>query len=105
MRHLLFFNGIPRRSEDVAVSEEYGTRDAALERLQERELALLKRELRIAAPQFDAIGRLNFVKRGGVHAQCGELIIDLVGIFLRRLGFHSQQTEPEEYDPEPHVRV
>ena len=106
MRHLLLFHRISRGSKDVATAKEHGAGDAAIERLEERELALFERELCVATVQLDAIGGVNFVERCGIDAESAQLIVDLADSFLRCRDFHSQQTtEPEESDPELHVRV
>ena len=104
MRHLLLLDGVSGRSKDVTTAKKHGAGDAPLERLQEREFALLERELGIAAAKLNAIGGVNFVERGGIHAQGSQLVISLAGRLLRRRDSQSQRTtEREDRDPELHA--
>ncbi len=107
MRHLLLFDGVARYGKDVTATEKDGASGAALEQLQESELALLERELYVTAAELNAIGGLNVVERGGVHAECVQLVVDFASGLLRWPDFRGRQQkgEPEENDPEPHIRV
>ena len=89
----------------MTAAEKHGAGGASVEQLQESELALLKRELHVAAAELNAIGGFNFVERGGIDAQRAQLGVDLARGFLRRPDFRTRQQkgEPEESDPEPHV--
>ncbi len=74
--------------------------------MQESELALFQGELNVAPTQLNPIGRVNFVKRGGVDAKRVQLVVGFTGGFFGRADTGGQQTEePEEHRPEPHARV
>src|SRR5258708_25026572 len=77
VRHLLLLDDVARCSNDVTAAEKHGAGDAALELLQESELALFEREQHLAAAELDAIGGVDFVERGGVNAQSAPLVVRL----------------------------
>ena len=69
----------------MAAAGKYRTGDLAVQRREERQIALLKQKFAVAAAQFDAIGGIDFVSRGGIDLHAIERDEQLVRFARRSL--------------------
>src|SRR6266478_2712617 len=67
--HLLLLNGIARQRQGVPVAGKHGTGGAAVQGGEKSQIALVERELQIAAAELDAVRRGNLVDSSGINTQ------------------------------------
>jgi hypothetical protein len=98
---LLFFDGIPGKGQAVAEAGEDKSRNLAVNRLIESDLALFKGKHDVAKAEFNAVGRRNRVDMLRVKAQSVEGGQNVAGTGLsgpRRQNRNEKYGEQSEAD-------
>ena len=78
-RHLLFFDGVARESENVAAAGKNGAGDFVIQRGEKNQFALIEGDFGIAATQLYVMLGFNLISGSGVEAQGVEGIVELMG--------------------------
>ncbi len=104
--HLLLFNGIARRSQDVSAPGKDGAGNLPVERGEKPERPFFKGKNRVPAPQLNAIGGSDAIHIGGVYAERLDGIVQLMRRSFRGWkDCRRQETPKRKRDcPHPHVK-